>query len=222
MRVMTFRFEKLYADLVTDDGTVCVAYIAWLDVLGARSSHAGFELYARRASRVVRAKNWTLRADNETSSSSSKFRAVRLSFDRAPRTGRGFLGPSAHPSLRWSVRSARAAADAQWNGDPKRPRLRGIGYADWVELKRPTRSLGLQHLRWGRMHLPDKTVVFNEVRFRSGTASGRASQNGAQAASASGPHRASRAIRAVSWSRQPQKDLCLKSRPLAYSTPAIR
>src|SRR5207244_12700079 len=42
---MTFRFRKLYADVVSDDGTVTIVYLTWLELWGARFASAGVERY---------------------------------------------------------------------------------------------------------------------------------------------------------------------------------
>jgi hypothetical protein len=47
------------------------------------------------------------------------------------------------------------------------PVLEGVGYSDWVEIARPVRSLDLGLLRWGRIHMPDSTIVFDAIDFGS-------------------------------------------------------
>ncbi len=166
---MSFRFKKLYADCVTDDGTVCVVYVAWLDVFGARSTHAGLELYSPDGRREViraRALSHHVDADGVT---------IELDVPGGPfvleqRSVHGAWVPSGgppHENLQWSVVTARAETVGRFTSDPSRPVLRGLGYADWVDIGRPTRRLGLRLLQWGRVHLPDSTVVFNIVGFKS-------------------------------------------------------
>ncbi len=176
---MGFQLEKLYADLITPDGTVCVAYVAWLRAYGTRSAHAGLELYWPDGSReVVHA-----RPDPQRTHTAGEF---ELSFD-VP--GGPFVltyrvlhgawtpeGDSPCDGLRWCVKAARAEAVGRWMNDPARPELRGVGYSDWVEIERPTRGLGLDMLQWGRVHLPDATLVWTAVDFRSGPAWHRAAQ----------------------------------------------
>src|SRR5437016_12792441 len=50
---MTFRFRKLYADVVSDDGTVTIVYLTWLELWGARFASAGVERYGPDGSRDV-------------------------------------------------------------------------------------------------------------------------------------------------------------------------
>ena len=42
---MPYRFKKLYADLIAEDGSVCIAYMAETHVLGTTYPHAGLECY---------------------------------------------------------------------------------------------------------------------------------------------------------------------------------
>src|SRR5207247_6055027 len=50
---MTFRFRKLYADVVSDDGTVTIVYLTWLELWGARFASAGVERYGSDGGREV-------------------------------------------------------------------------------------------------------------------------------------------------------------------------
>src|SRR5207247_168499 len=50
---MTFRFRKLYADVVSDDGTVTIVYLTWLELWGARFASAGVERYGPDGGREV-------------------------------------------------------------------------------------------------------------------------------------------------------------------------
>jgi hypothetical protein len=167
---MSFRFKKLYADLVGEDGTVCITYLAWLEVLGSRSTFAGLELYSPDGTRqVVRARPRSHAVDAtgieiELEVPGGTFRLHQRSLHHAWMPS----GQSAHPAIHWSVVTARAESEGELCTDGTHSRWRGIGYADWVEIRRPTRMLGLGLLQWGRLHLPDETIVFNGVRLRSG------------------------------------------------------
>jgi hypothetical protein len=177
---MRFRCEKLYADLVTPDGTVCVAYLAWLDAWGLRRTFAGLELYWPDGRREI------AHARPQSGPTGSPPRDLDLSFDvpggpfvLTYRTAHGPWRPAGGPpreGLRWEVKAARAEAVGRWTNDPRRPELRGIGYVDSVEMDRPVRHLDLGALRWGRVHLPDATFVFNAVDFRSGASWHRAAR----------------------------------------------
>lgn len=168
---MGFLFEKLYADMVTEDGTVCIAYMAWLNAWGVRSAFAGLEFYAPDGRReVMRARSPARRIDGDDG-------AFQLSFDvaggpfvlRYHTIDRGFTPAIPPPSsaVRWSVKAARAEVTGRFEGDGARCSLHGIGYADWVELRRPARHLSLSAIEWGRVHRPGGTIVFNALRFSS-------------------------------------------------------
>ncbi len=168
---MKYRFQKLYADLVAEDGTVCIVYMAETHLFGTIYPHAGLELYWPDGHHeVCRAECWK----------DAPPRMNRFYFD-VP--GGPFIydfdvqhadwAPGTAPAdgLDWSVRFARSQAEARWLGNPARPRLCGAGYADFVDLRRLPRSLGLQRLDWGRIHWPNQTTfLFNALRFRDGGA----------------------------------------------------
>jgi hypothetical protein len=163
---MSYRFTKLYSDLVCDDGTVVVAYAAWLDLFASRTAYAGVELYGPDGTRdVIRARQVEHRADANGVRIVLDVPSGRFTLEQQTIHG-GWLpsGASPHRHLDWRVVCARASAEARFDGRV----LRGIGYSDWVEVGCATRSLGLAQLQWGRVHLEDSTVVFNSVRFRSG------------------------------------------------------
>ena len=47
-------------------------------------------------------------------------------------------------------------------------RVEGVGYADWVELVRPTRLLRLRELVWGRSHVGERTFAFSALALEDG------------------------------------------------------
>lgn len=170
---MTYGFRKLYADLVADDGTVCIAYASWLDVMGLSFPYAGLERYEPTgARRVVRARRARFTPLHDAS---SPF-VVRLDlpdgvFELRYTSPVEPFAPATpvHPDgLDWTVRIPRAACEGRWVDRPGGSVLHGTGYADWVELRRLTRSFAMRRLQWGRLHLEDESVVFNVVQFRSG------------------------------------------------------
>ena len=164
---MRYRFQKLYADLIAEDNTVCIAYMAETRLFGSVYPHAGLELYRPDGRReVFHATCWR----------DAPPRLNRLHFDVPGGpfvydfdVEHGAWTPPASlaDGLDWSVRFARAEAEARWLGNPARPHLRGIGYADWVDLRRLPRRLGLRRLDWGRIHWPNQTTfLFNAIHFR--------------------------------------------------------
>ncbi len=171
---MSFRFRKIYADLVTADGTVCIAYFAWLEVCRVRSAFAGVELYFSDGRReVLRA----LPPATQTVPGDTRPVELRLNFPYGALTLRyeSLQGPwiprgqNPSASLEWSVRVPHADVAASWSGDIARPDMNGTGYIDLVDLRRPTRWCGVRDLEWGRVHLTDCSVVFVGIRSPGGT-----------------------------------------------------
>src|SRR5215212_1719791 len=107
---MAYRFTKLYCDLVADDGTVVVAYVAWLDLFGSRTAYAGVELYGADGTReVIRARPLAHHVDAdgveiELDLPSGRFAMSQQAIHGAWRPS----GTAAHRHLDWSVVAARA------------------------------------------------------------------------------------------------------------------
>lgn len=167
-----FRFRKIYGDLVTADGTVCIVYLAWVHALGIRSGFGGVEVYSPDGRReVLRAQ---APAPQPLPAGGDHPVELRLDLPDGRFTLRSEpqhppwrpTGPSPTPRLEWSVCVPRGVVTASWNG-AGRPELYGSGYIDCVELTRPTRWAGVRALEWGRVHLPDATVVFTGVQLPS-------------------------------------------------------
>lgn len=168
---MTFRFRKLYADAVTPDGTVVVAYLTWLEVAGTRFAAAGIERYGPAGGRVVRRARppaWGFDPDRVGEGFDLRLElpegqvAMRYESVLPPWTP---PGPAPTDAMEWRVLVPRARVVVSTAG------LDGpvaSGYCDWVELRRPPRWLGLRRLRWGRAHLPEGTAVFTALTFGSG------------------------------------------------------
>src|SRR5262249_9688661 len=148
--VVTYAFDKLYADLVADDGTVCIVYLTRTEIFGTRHATATVELYtpngkrevvhARRAPAIpdLDAGAWTVELDVP----GGPFRIVHT-----PRAG-GFTPAGSPAALTWAVTAACADVEARWLGDAGRGVLRGRGYADRVTLHRIARRLGLRRVDW--------------------------------------------------------------------------
>ncbi|HEY3500478.1 MAG TPA: hypothetical protein VGK73_37555 [Polyangiaceae bacterium] len=168
--MVAYAFEKLYADLVTSDGTACIVYVAWTELFGARHCTAGLELYAADGRRTVihargtpklpdlDADAWRVRLD--TPSGPIELRHEALAGGWAPEPGRA--------DLSWCVKSARGRSELRFLGDSQRSVLSGYGYADWVVLRRPTRQLDLEQVDWGRAHVGGETLVWNRIRAGRG------------------------------------------------------
>ncbi len=179
---MRFEFKKLYADLITRDGDVCIVYLAWLNAWGFRTAFAGLELYWADGRReVIRAKPTVPQLFFEGTDGTLEVRLhlpggpFVLRYEQALPAWKPH-GPAPCEGLNWCVKVPRGEAVARWLHNEDRPYLTGRGYVDWVEIHRLPRRLGLRQVDWGRIHRPDATVVFNRVRFRSGSVWMRAAE----------------------------------------------
>jgi len=173
-KVKSLRFRKLYADLITEEGTVCIVYQSWFDGLGLHRAYGAIELYWAEGKREV------IRASIPLEPPDLGEIGSELEFCLYLPEGQFVLhyevetGPWDPPDpfpcdgLHWAVKVAKANATGHWLGDNNRPELHGTGYADWVELNCGLRGLGLRSVDWGRMHFPDETIIFNAIHFRSG------------------------------------------------------
>ncbi|MFD2082548.1 hypothetical protein SAMN05421678_1026 [Actinopolymorpha cephalotaxi] len=171
-----FLLRKLHADVVSDDGDVLVAHLAWLRVAGVHTPYAVVERYPAGGGREVLrgrpiAGSPRRRRDGgmEYSIATRDGRTLRL-VHHAPVPAWHPSDPQISPRMHWHVAVPYARAEASWEGagpdpgaDAGAARLVGTGYSDWVWLRLPPRLLGLRWLRWGRIHLPGRTIVFNTV-----------------------------------------------------------
>ncbi|MGW0229982.1 hypothetical protein ACWDWO_16835 [Actinopolymorpha singaporensis] len=166
-----FLLRKLYADLVGPDGDVVIAYLAWLRVAGVHIPYGAVEHYLPDGRREV------LRG-RPIAGAPRRLPDGGMEYSIATRDGRIFRlvhrapTPTWHPAdppissrVHWHVAVPSARAEVSWDdkGSGAATRLAGFGYSDWVWLRLPPRLLGLRRLQWGRVHLPDRTVVFNTV-----------------------------------------------------------
>jgi hypothetical protein len=162
-----FHYRKLYADLVTDSGLVCIAYVAELRVLGLLQRSAGYECYNTDGARTV----VHARAAATVDLSAARL-AIRFDTPSGPfsyelaRTGPRLREHRLVPGLSWQVVSPVARASAR--GVPRFDELHGDGYSDCVQMCRPPRTLGLRSLSWGRGTAQGEPFVFTEARFRNG------------------------------------------------------
>lgn len=171
---MIYHFQKLYADLVSDDATVCIVYFAQTTLLGTKYAHAGVEVYWPDGRREVnRAQVPIVSSPFEQLDQLPQLRidmadcSLILDFD----VKHGAWKPASFPRsdlLGWKIEIAQAQVRARWLGDPGRACLQGAGYIDCVELKRIPRRLGIKRIDWGRIHWPHQTYVFNAISFHTG------------------------------------------------------
>lgn len=158
-----FFARRLYADLVTNDGTVVAMHLTWLRMSGFSSSQAMVEIHRPDGSRRVVHGHGTGTAPEREPDGGYRYRVISPDgqlFTLWHRDSASWLPRIAvAPHLSWQVSVAGAPVTFFENGRT----LTGRGYADQVELTRPPRLLGLRRLQLGRIHLPDRAVVFGEV-----------------------------------------------------------
>jgi len=167
---MSFRIEKVYADLVTPDGTVCVVYLASLRYGRASHPYAGAQLFRPDGTReCVRGRasdgQWLRRPSAEDVE-------IRLDTDSGPLVLRYRVeagdwqppGECPRAGLDWSVVMARGEGTLAWPGGSHS--FEGSGYVDRVTMDRAPRRFGIGQLDWGRIHMSDSTTVYTRIEFR--------------------------------------------------------
>jgi hypothetical protein len=160
-----FRYRKLYGDLISESGVVCVVYVAELAVLGARSRSAGYECYAPDGSRRVVRAHGAATLELEPSRIAVRFDTVAGPFSyELQRDKVSFEPHRPSPHLGWQVLAA--TSPVRVTGVAGERELLGHGYSDRVELSAPPRALGLSELAWGRGQAGPDSFVFTEARFR--------------------------------------------------------
>ncbi|HEY6080502.1 MAG TPA: hypothetical protein VIW29_16930 [Polyangiaceae bacterium] len=174
-----FRYRKLYTDVVTPSGSVCVGYASWLRCLGYELCSAGYEWYpAGGERRVVRARG-KAQVDIGRGEVQLRFQTAGEAFSLTLRAQSEHVEADVQQltkHLSWQVLLGHARGRAQGVGGEGE--LLGAGYADYVEMTRPPRALGLQSVEWGRGHVADESFVFTRARFADGRVFGSALSNG--------------------------------------------
>ncbi len=163
---MSYEFRKVYADLVTDGGDVCVLYLGWVRLLTHWHGRAGVEIYRADGTR----ERYGAGSASPPPDADAPLGQIplcpslgggRVELSIEPEHGDFVPGTVACPELTWAVKVARGRARLRAPfGD-----FEGTGYVDLVRITRPTRRLGLRILSWGRAHLDDATLVFTVTDF---------------------------------------------------------
>jgi len=170
---MSFRFEKLYADLVTPDGVVCIVYAATATWWRLRYSYAGVEVFwpdgRRVTSRIAghvdeRALPRPGRCGEIGFATGAG--PMRLSFDAQLAPWKP-AGSEAVPGLDWRVEMPRAKGTLVWPGAPDGG-MSGLGYVDRLRLERRLRGRDMVSLEWGRAHLERSTAVYTRLSMAGG------------------------------------------------------
>ncbi len=169
--MVTFGYRKLYADLVTPDGWVCIVYVAQLNIMAVEQPSAGYELYAPDGERTVVHATGPARIEVGHGSVCVGFptRDGHFELTCLARDEPAAMEHTPVRGLTWRVVVHRGSAHARVLAPGLAALvLAGSGYADEVALGRPPRALGLRRIRWGRVHLGDSSLVFNHVVLRGG------------------------------------------------------
>lgn len=148
-----YEFRKIYLDCVEPDGAVTVVYQSWVRLAGVWIARRSVERYGPDGVRSV--------VDLAPAAVEMWDRACGADEGIWVEVVQGAWAPPCPPTraLDWRVAVARGEVALKWPGGA----ARGRGYADRVRITVPTRLLGLATLVWGRVHLEDRTVVFEHL-----------------------------------------------------------
>lgn len=167
-----YEYRKVYADCVTPEGEVCVLYLNYVRLAGVWTARASVEWYTASGRReLVHGLDHPALVDGDATLDrlplDVQVPGGQFSMRLTPRLG-GWTPPTGPPveALTWKILAVRTDAVVTW-GDRT---WRGTGYVDFVAITRPTRLLGMKSLRWGRVHLPDRTVVLEHLDTQGGAA----------------------------------------------------
>lgn len=163
-----YRFDKIYADLVTKDGTVLIFYLTWMDLAGLSFRQAAATIYERDGSREY----WIGSHDHSKEDFSPGFKKAELNISL--KSGRitvryehaisdDQLHFNSGSNLAYSCLALKADCTAGLQVNGKTREFKGQGYVDDVTIDTPTRRLGLENLQWGRIHSKDTAVLFTRL-----------------------------------------------------------
>lgn len=171
-----YEYRKVYVDLLTPQGELWVVYLNYVRLAGAWTARAGLERYTPDGRRTLAHSP----ASPALVDADTPVEALPLSMPLPAADGlpagelrlelevvQGAWQPPQTcpvPELHWSVRAARTRAVARLGAQA----WEGTGYVDYVCIRKPTRLVGLRKLRWGRTHLPDRTVVSEHLEATGG------------------------------------------------------
>ncbi len=166
---MPYEFRKVYLDLITSCGEVCVLYLSWVRFRERWHGQASLEVYdACGARTIVHALGIPPMMDFEHGLEHLP-RALEVPGGelkvevKAVHDGWKPAVPSPCPELQWSIGALRTRARIEWPG-PKGPRsASGEGYVDFVRITAATRKLGLRSLHWGRAHMFERSLAFTAL-----------------------------------------------------------
>jgi hypothetical protein len=163
-----YDFRKIYADVVTPDGTVCIVYQTWVRLVRAWHARAGFELHRPDGTRTIHHGRGVPEPPEPDAPAASLPMWIRIdggTFELSVEEEHGGFEPApACDGLAWSVKLGAGRMRARGPGLD----LEGRGYVDLVRLTRVTRALRMRELSWGRAHAGDATFVWTALDFAGG------------------------------------------------------
>ncbi len=171
---MPFEFRKVYLDLITDQGQVCVLYLSWVRFFQRWHAQASVEIYEPGGKRtIVHALSAPQPVDPERGLDQLPVALTipggTLELEVKPvHEAWTPAVASPVPELNWSVGALRTSTCITLTTDQGVRKFRGEGYIDFVTLTRPTRKLGLRSLRWGRAHMFERSLCFTALELQDG------------------------------------------------------
>ena len=166
---MPYEFRKVYLDLVTAEDEVCMLYLSFVRFFARWHAYASLEIYDARGRRtVIHSKTAPPLIDPSRGLDQLPV-ALNIpggKLELEVRTIHDAWEPSAPspvPELEWSIGALRCHTDIVLNTDQGTRKLSGEGYLDFVRMTKATRKLGLRSLRWGRVHLFERSLAFTAL-----------------------------------------------------------
>lgn len=159
-----FFARRLYADLVTSDGTVVVMHVNWVRIGGVPSGRASVAIH--RPDGFTRVMHGTGSPPTPLPDGGFRYVVTRpdgcaLTLEHAGPVDWRLPRTSVARQLTWHV--SVASAPATFTEDDET--LTGTGYADCLEFGTAPRKLGVRSLHRGRVHVPDRAVAFLAAEF---------------------------------------------------------
>jgi hypothetical protein len=169
---MPYEFRKVYVDLITEAGEVCVVYLSFVRFFQKWHAQASCEIYDRRGQRtILHATDAPPLIDTARGLDQLPVALLipggKIELEVRPiHEAWDPVAPCPVPELEWRVGALRASTTVTITTEKEGARtLRGEGYVDFVRITKATRKLGLRSLRWGRAHMFERSLAYTAVDF---------------------------------------------------------
>ncbi len=166
---MPYEFRKVYIDLITERGEVCVLYLSWVNLFNRWFSQASVEIYEPGGKRtIIHAVDTPPLVDPSRGLDQLPVALTipggKLELEVRPvHDAWEPQVPSPVPELSWRIGALRANNSFVIETEAGRKTYRGEGYLDFVSITKATRKLGLRSLRWGRVHMFERSLAFTAL-----------------------------------------------------------